>query len=46
MNNEQTITALKTLGFNDGWVVSDGVVIAWDYDEPQPTTAQLENALS
>jgi hypothetical protein len=39
---EMTIqTALLSLGFDSGWVVSEHGIILWENEQPQPTEAEL-----
>ena len=41
MNHDTLVNALLTLGFDSGWVVTDGIIELWENDEPQPTEAEL-----
>ena len=41
MSHDSLVQALLTLGFNGGWLVTDGVIELWERDEPQPTEAEL-----
>ena len=41
MNHDTLVNALLTLGFDFGWVVTDGVIELWENDKPQPTDAEL-----
>jgi hypothetical protein len=44
MNTEQIGNGLKQLGFNNGWAISDGEIILWEHDAPQPTQDKLKTA--
>ena len=41
MNHKSVVDALIALGFNSGWVVTDGKIALWENDAPQPTKAEL-----
>lgn len=41
MNDLTIISALKSLGFDNGWAVNEHGIILWDRPEPQPTDAEL-----
>jgi hypothetical protein len=43
--NELTISkALRKLGFDTGWVVTEQGIVLWENDEPQPTEKELKDA--
>jgi hypothetical protein len=44
MTTEQIANALKQLGFNNGWAISNAEIVLWEHDAPQPTEDQLKNA--
>ena len=44
MNNEQTVVGLIQLGFNSGWVITDGKITLWENSEPEPTAKQISDA--
>ncbi len=41
MNDPTIIVALKSLGFENGWVVNEHGIVHWDGPQPQPTEAEL-----
>lgn len=45
MTHEETILALKELGFNGGWVVTGNEITLWENDFPQPTQSELDAGL-
>lgn len=39
------IRALRELGFDEGWAISDNEIIVWEHEAPQPTIEELEAIL-
>lgn len=44
MTEPTLATAIKELGFTDGWAISGDTIVLWENTEPQPTEAQLIKA--
>lgn len=44
MNEPSLVTALISLGFTDGWVISGDTIVLWENTAPQPTETELINA--
>ena len=44
MTTEQIANGLKQLGFNSGWAISDGEIVLWEHDAPQPAQDELKSA--
>lgn len=38
------ITALKSLGFEEGWAANEHGIILWENKKPQPTETELAAA--
>jgi hypothetical protein len=45
MNEQSTmVAALKKLGFDSGWVVTEQEILLWENAQPQPTETELAAA--
>ena len=44
MSHETLVKALLDLGYDSGWVITDGVVSLWENPKPRPTDAELKAA--
>lgn len=44
MTEPTLATAIKALGFSDGWAISGDTIVLWENTEPQPTEAELIKA--
>lgn len=41
MNELTIVKALKSLGFSEGWAVTENQILVWENEAPQPTEAEL-----
>lgn len=46
MTHEEITKALVQLGFTGGWVLTGNEITVWENSAPQPTQAELEDALA
>lgn len=45
MNHVDVVNGLLALGFDSGWAVTEGQIVLWERDEPQPSEAELIAAI-
>lgn len=45
MTHKEVVEALIALDFNYGWVVSDGEIVVWEHEKPQPSQNELKAVL-